>query len=581
MADEGERYCPICEGRMYESTCPEDGIQTVPYAAIQSSTAQLSPNTVVDGRYRIDALLGSGAMGTVYAATQTRMDRRVALKVLVRQLLRNGGDELKRFWREAKNASRIKHPNVVRVYDFGVDDHLQLPFLAMELVEGRTLRTVLAEEGPLPLVRAAELLEQVARALMAAHELQIVHRDLKPDNMMVGRLAGGEEHVTVLDFGIAKAIKAPGALHESLTASGVVVGTPRYMSPEQIRGQSVDPRSDLYGLGCILHEAVTGEPPYTATDPVALMMKHVDGVLPTLPRLSEDPATQAAISHLHQALLQKDPEQRPVSAGQVAKLLRKVARGQPMPPLPGFLLSPDPGPDSGLAASSDAPFQQTEPTDTHVRSRPIPTPVDSQAFSDLGLDSAAMERPEPSPRPNRGRSILISGAAVAAVLLFLGGGLWTSFQEPQPGTQQKEARGASGAMTGAEAVPQVQAPAPAQPPESTNAAGDPRTPRQDAMGQPSGEAPAPHHELSPEPVLHPTPVRITFSGRPKQAMVMDARGNLVCRKLPCTVKLDRSKRRERFRIEAPNHYPKSVTITPNRDRRTSVKLLPKLAPPTY
>lgn len=587
-----ERYCPICEERMYETSCPKDGVQTIPYSVLKSSTAQLKAGTIIDERYRIDSALGSGAMGTVYSATQTRMDRRVALKILVRELLRDG-KELKRFYREAKSASRIKHPNVVRVYDFGVDDATQMPFLAMELVEGQTLRRLLAEEGPLPLQRTADILEQVSKALVAAHELGIVHRDLKPDNMMVGRLPGGDEHVTVLDFGIAKATKTPGGLQESLTASGVVVGTPRYMSPEQVKGNEVDHRSDLYALGCILHEMLTGEAPFTADEPVALMLRHVNAVRPPLPRVTDDEELQEAMSKLHRALLHAEPEQRPVSAARLAAMMRRVARRQPLGGVEALLHAPSDtgagghfGEDSIDFPSGPKSESNDAVTDTHVKSRLVPTPADSRAFSSLGIESQTGAHNQASPLglPGRRRKLL---ALIPLVVLGVGATIWATQTGEQPlktpaGTREPTADPVQQSAT--------DAPSSANPPQDGVEGSVPTTSSMEAASngvESAAEEPA--TEASAE-VVKPPPnptaaepartVEIKLRGSPRGAVVTDATGRRVCR-LPCNIEVARSRKAVRYTVYAPNHYRRSLRVTPLRDRRISVKLLPKLADPTY
>jgi len=568
-----ERYCPICEERMYDLSCPQDNVQTIPYSVLKSATAQLRPGTLIDDRYRIDAALGSGAMGTVYAATQTRMDRRVALKVLVRELMRDG-KELKRFYREAKNASRIKHPNVVRVYDFGVDAQTELPFLAMELVEGRTLRRLLAEDGPLPLQRTADLLEQVSRALVAAHELGIVHRDLKPDNMMVGRLAGGDEHVTVLDFGIAKSTKAPGGLAESLTASGVVVGTPRYMSPEQVRGHAVDHRADLYALGCIMHEILTGSAPFSANEPVALMLKHVNSVRPPLPPVTEDTEVQTALERLHRALLHHEPDQRPASSARVAAMLRRIARRQPLAGTEDLLFEPHGGAESNnLASGSDAPSEASvDLTDTHVKSRPVPTPVDSRAFSSLGIESqtgAHKEAESPPETSNRRR--LAPVAIAVAVLLGLGATafFWPKTSEETAATE-REAAGL---------VPQ-DSKATATEPDEAPAKEEAKSPPEEEQDSEAGEVAVGDPAPTPEPPPPPKTVTVRLTGTPSGATVTNGDGQRVCQ-LPCTLEMPARPEKVRYTVEAKNYYRRSVTVTPDRDRRVPVRLLPRLADPNY
>jgi len=222
-----------------------------------SSPDQLAPGAILADRYEIIRRLGAGGMGTVYLARHQLMDRLCALKVLPPGQHRDR-EALQRFTREAQNASRIVHPYVCTVYDFGTTDD-GVAYLAMEYLEGRTLGAILAGQPRLPLDRAIRLTRAIAAGLDAAHELGIVHRDLKPDNVMVVASKTGEV-VKLVDFGIAKALaQEPSA---GVTAPGVVIGTPDYMAPEQFAGDPVDPRADIYALGVMFYRMVTGSLPH-------------------------------------------------------------------------------------------------------------------------------------------------------------------------------------------------------------------------------------------------------------------------------------------------------------------------------
>jgi len=248
------RVCPSC-GAEYDASarfCPRDGSALVPKAADDDL-----PGRVVAGRYRVLRKLGEGGMGRVYLAEHVRMGRPCALKVLNPELV-NSPDALARFAREASSASRIHHPNVASIYDFGETED-GIAYLAMEYAEGERLSTLIAREGPFPPERAVAIARQVADALISAHELGIVHRDLKPDNILVSRARDGSDLVKVIDFGIAK---GPHGTDTQLTRTGFVVGTPKYMSPEQVSGEPVDGRSDIYSLGCILYEMLVGQPAF-------------------------------------------------------------------------------------------------------------------------------------------------------------------------------------------------------------------------------------------------------------------------------------------------------------------------------
>ena len=222
-----------------------------------SSPDQLAPGAILADRYEIIRRLGAGGMGAVYLARHQLMDRLCAVKVLAPGQHRDQ-EALHRFTREAQNASRIVHPSVCTIYDFGTTDD-GIAYLAMEYLEGRTLGAILAEQKRLPLDRAIRLTRAIAAGLDAAHELGIVHRDLKPDNVMVIATRTGEA-VKLVDFGIAKALaKEP---EGGVTAPGVVIGTPDYMAPEQFAGDPVDPRADIYALGVMFYRMATGSLPH-------------------------------------------------------------------------------------------------------------------------------------------------------------------------------------------------------------------------------------------------------------------------------------------------------------------------------
>ncbi|MCB9637156.1 MAG: serine/threonine protein kinase, partial [Sandaracinus sp.] len=237
---------------------------------------------VLEGRYRIDDLLGEGGIGRVYRAMHLKLDRPVALKVL-HEGFRNSADVRQRFEREAKTLSALRHPNVVTITDYGVED--DLPFLVMELVEGRDLDQLLeSREELLPIGRVLGLMAQVLRSLAQAHGMGIIHRDLKPGNALLQVLPDGSDHVEVLDFGLAKFVDdAPAAVSSpKLTRAGTVVGTPAYMAPEQASRGTCDARTDVYAAGVMLFELLTGELPFPMQDPAAMLRAHLVQTPPKL-----------------------------------------------------------------------------------------------------------------------------------------------------------------------------------------------------------------------------------------------------------------------------------------------------------
>jgi serine/threonine protein kinase len=275
--------CPTCKTHFEgeEHFCPRDGsplaaprIAAVPgphQSADDGDPGDPLLGRVLGGRYRLIERLGQGGMGTVYRGTHTLMDKPVAVKIL-RAELATDAEAVARFHREARSASRLDHDHCIRVTDFGQSDD-GLLFLVMELLDGVSLSHV-TRRGPLPAARAAAVGVAIAEALGHAHEQGIIHRDLKPDNVFLARRPKGREIVKVLDFGLAK-LASDSALGPSITRDGTVFGTPEYMAPEQAEGEKLDNRTDIYGLGVILYQLVTGDVPFSSPNFVALLTKQV------------------------------------------------------------------------------------------------------------------------------------------------------------------------------------------------------------------------------------------------------------------------------------------------------------------
>ena len=269
------KKCPKCGVEYPDTTtlCPADGV------ALERDGDSLIGATLA-GKYRIDERLNEGGMGTVYRGTHVLMDKTVAVKVLRPSL---AADEkiVARFSREARAASRISHPNALSVTDFGEDESGHV-FLVMEYLSGRTLKQVIHDEGPLPLVRVVDITRQIGDALHAAHSQGVVHRDLKSDNIMLLDTMTSD-HAKVLDFGIAKIQEPEGAVDTGLTAPNLVIGTPQYMSPEQCSQDSeIDARSDIYSLGVILYEMLVGHVPFSGDSATIVMMKHLQEPVPSV-----------------------------------------------------------------------------------------------------------------------------------------------------------------------------------------------------------------------------------------------------------------------------------------------------------
>jgi eukaryotic-like serine/threonine-protein kinase len=270
------------------------------------------PGQPFDGRYRVLGRLGVGGMATVYLAEDSSLGRKVALKVMAERYAEDG-EFVERFRREAQAAARLNHPNIIAVYDRGEADGR--PYIAMEYLQGRTLKQVIQKEGPLPPERAIAVAMQVLAGLRYAHEHGVVHRDVKPHNVLVG----DDGRIKVTDFGIAH------AGDPQMTEVGSIVGTAQYLSPEQARGRSVGPQTDVYSLGVVLYEMLAGRVPFEGDSSVAIAMQHVSDEAPPLRSLVPQVPESLAMVVAHSML--KQPEQRYGSADEFSADLDRVRRG--------------------------------------------------------------------------------------------------------------------------------------------------------------------------------------------------------------------------------------------------------------
>jgi serine/threonine-protein kinase len=262
---------------------------------------------ILNNRYELEQKIGEGGMARVYRGRDLRLNRRIAVKVLHSHYASDPGF-LQRFHHEAQAAANLRHSNIVDVYDVGLDGDIH--YIVMEYVDGSDLKALLARGGPLPVEQAVAIAEAAANGLSAAHRVGLVHRDIKPQNIIVG--PGGQVKIT--DFGIAKS-----ALSTAMTETGVTFGTADYISPEQARGQPATPRSDLYSLGVTLYEMLTGRLPFSGESSIAVAMQHV-GEEPPPPRMF-NPRIPPALEALALRAMSKDPDERPASAQEFARLL--------------------------------------------------------------------------------------------------------------------------------------------------------------------------------------------------------------------------------------------------------------------
>jgi serine/threonine-protein kinase len=381
----------------------------------------------VNGKYFVHQLLGRGGMGEVYKATHLTLDRPVVLKLLKKSFL-SDPSIVQRFHREARAASRLNHPNSISIIDFGQAEDGTL-FMAMEYLSGRSLARVIAEDQPIPESRVVHICAQILAALAEAHALGIIHRDLKPENAMLESRRDEPDFVKVLDFGIAK-LNEPGDGAGKLTQAGIVCGTPGYMSPEQVRGDELDARSDLYSVGVILYEMLTGKLPFEAETPMGLVTKHLVEPVPPLsvrkPGLHVSPGLEALVLRC----LAKDRQDRPASAEELrASLLTWAAQGEPRvrpTPSPARTMIIDAAPPAEPATRSDAgslkvwrpptgasagavpapraspptpapPAQPTARTPAPRRSEKTPPPAPESGGTLAMSSPGALEQPPPPP----------------------------------------------------------------------------------------------------------------------------------------------------------------------------------------
>lgn len=313
-------YCPECETR-YEGeeheVCPTDGSRLF---QLDSASDEGDPllNAVIDDRFRIEELLGAGGMGAVYRGIQLSVHREVAIKVL-RPDLTDRELMLERFFREAKVVSELTHPNIVRLVEFGQDRERDLLYLVMELVRGVALGDLL-EGNRVRTNLALEIVYQVCGALTEPHARGIVHRDMKPDNLIILPISDGTLQVKVLDFGIARALEG----NTQLTKTGMICGTPSYMSPEQAQNNNIDGRTDLYSLGVILYQMITGQTPFRGDTALQVLLSHIQRPAPQLQQVMPAGTVPAPVCELVAELLSKPPEERPDSARSVRDRIDQI-----------------------------------------------------------------------------------------------------------------------------------------------------------------------------------------------------------------------------------------------------------------
>ncbi|MDB4953582.1 MAG: serine/threonine protein kinase [Myxococcales bacterium] len=420
--------CPHCNAVLAEHArfCPVCGKAMLPTETQAQSSASMygaAPDLIgreIAGRYRILAKLGEGGMGAVYRGEQISLKRPVAVKVL-RSELSSNQMILKRFNAEAEVVAKLGHPNTVNIYDFGQDRDGSL-FIAMEFIEGQSLRKVLHEQGPLPPARTLSIAIQIAASLADAHAHGITHRDLKPDNVMLQDRGRQRDIVRVLDFGIAKLRDDSRATQLAMTQAGDMLGTPQYMAPEQIRGEAIDGRTDVYALGCMLYEMLTSRMPFEAPTVMAMLSKHLLEIPPPPSVRRPDLGLPPLLDQLVMAAMSKAPNGRPATMEQLGEHLAALLAMQP----------PDPNRPPTVPMSALQGIVSPPPI------TPVATPMSAAVAT-----PASVTTPAPVQTVNTGRGGHGALYAVLAVLVIGGGGagiyVATRPSDPKPTSSQVEA----------------------------------------------------------------------------------------------------------------------------------------------
>ena len=467
----------------------------------------LEEGALVASRYRIERLLARGGMGSVWVARHVQLDTEVAIKVM-EPAYADSDDARARFEREAKACAQIRSPNVVQVHDYGVEN--ESPFLVMELLRGEDLGARLRREGRITLAQAAAILTPVCKALRRAHERGIVHRDIKPSNIFLA-LEDGEEIVKVLDFGIAKVVGP--AVSDVTTRSGTLLGSPCYMSPEQIRGKDLDLRTDIWSLGVVLFEAVTGQRPFHGDSFGDVLMEICFGPLPVASEVAPDLGPEVDL--LVERTLARNPAERFQSTGDFAEALALLAQGEAAAPRAARPARPA----SVTLLAANMPPHGEVPTSPGASSTPGPmsttlvaanTPPHGEVPTSPGISTTLWPAPRGGARPGKRRLLRVTLAALGGAATF---GLVAFVAHRAMNATTLGADGPS------EAEPAGEAPAPATPPDTSAVEPsatpilpeepDPAAPPDTGLGAPEPAAPAPKAQVR-------RPPRPRHDGRPPE-----------------------------------------------------------------
>ena len=438
------KYCPTCH-KTYPgdyNVCPAD--QT----GLQSSR-ELQPGMIIRNKYEIVARIGVGGMGVVYRGRHLTFNEVCAIKIL-NDSTAEDKTFLQRFQTEAVVTRKLRHPNAVRVDDFDYTDDGR-PFIVMELVEGKNVGEVLQAEGPFPVPRAMRIAAEVARALGAAHQLGFIHRDIKPGNIVLTQDEKGREVAKVLDFGIAKLRQAAGDASSGMTMTGMVVGTPLYMSPEQFMGkkagEEIDGRTDLYSLGVVLYQMVTARLPFEGDTLYSLMMQHIQGTVRPPDEVAPELHIPSSLSRVILKAIDKDRAARFQNADEFIAALERGATdsapaqsvsGTPVVGLPNAIPTlappvPIKPPVSTVTAPSAPPAPSTPSSASVMLSSPTPVQpaaVSSAPAPTTPLPKSAAQHVFVQHRSYKARNVVVM-IGLALALILIGGVGFLKYQSMQ------------------------------------------------------------------------------------------------------------------------------------------------------
>jgi serine/threonine protein kinase len=440
------RICPQCRSKTNAQVCPSDGAKTVHFGQHIASQGDPFIGQVLQDRYRIDSVLGKGGFGAVYRGEQLAVGRTVAIKLLHAHHAEDA-KEIARFQREARAIAALRHPNIVQVHDFGQTKEGFL-YLVMEHLEGRTFKDITRDEAPLEPDRIIDYLVQVLDGLAEAHSRGVIHRDLKPENVFCATIGRRTDVIKLLDFGIAKLMDDSEGM-QTLTGKGIALGSPRYMSPEQAKAQPISEQTDLYLVGLITYELLTGHSVFTKSSPTAYLLAHVQE--PPPPLAVDGVELGGPLVDLVLQCLAKEPGDRPEGA-EVLMAAMEACRGRGLDEVgvmttTGADFSPKP-----LAAPEAAPPEQAPVLPVNsLQARAAPRSNKRRLTPTLKppLPPTAPARPATRGQGAEGPSPLQVFVSVFLLVLLLGGGLvafWISTERsapPAPTTVNDQAAGES------------------------------------------------------------------------------------------------------------------------------------------